>query len=217
MRFIRQIPRALRLVAGLMFIGIIGLLTWAAMSAQGKTGYEFAKDVVIPLFSPMVAIFVPTILFYVIPMTQNQQKGALDLFNAFSNEEMRQARNATWVYFIIELRYMPPSEQAARLDDFLRHLFEADWKNTTEAAIHETYQKASRVLDFFAIVNTCVRKKTVDRGMVRSFLAYYYLLWRDGIMDPLRTRPLPLEGKPRYKPVWWDELKALDELCKPEG
>lgn len=217
MRYLRQIPRALRLVAGLMLAAVAGLILWAGLSAQGKSSYEFAKDVVIPLFSPIVAIFLPTLLFYVIPMMQNQQKGALDLFTAFSSEEMRHARNEAWVHFIIECHDLSPTEQNRRLDDFLHHLFEPEGQRTVTPETHEIYQKVSKVLDFFAIVNACLRRKTVDKGMVRSFMAYYYLMWRDEIMTPLRHRPPRANAQDRYKPIWWDEMRALDELCLPEN
>src|SRR5262245_52920693 len=126
MRTFKLIPRPLRYVAGVILAGVTVLLVWAWWSSHGKTGYEFAKDVVIPLVSPIVAILVPTMLFYVIPLTQTQQKGALDLFTTFSSEDMRQARNEAWIHFVIELRNLPEAEQHRPLDDFLRHLFEPE-------------------------------------------------------------------------------------------
>jgi hypothetical protein len=216
MRTYKLIPRPLRYVAGAILVLVLVLLLWAGLSAQGRSGYEFVKDVVIPLVSPIVAILVPTVLFYVIPLSQNQQKGALDLFTAFCSEEMRHARNEAWVHFVIERRHLPPLEQQQRLDDFLRHLFERDGLGAVEPEIHEIYQKTLKVLDFFAIINACLRKKTADKGMVRSFLTVYYLWWRDSILDPLRSRPFPAAGISRYKPAWWEPMRFLDEVCQPE-
>ena len=44
----------------------------------------------------------------------------------------------------------------------------------------------ARVLDFFALVDGCLARGSADPDVVRDFLLFYYVWWRDEIMDPLR-------------------------------
>ena len=210
-RFIKQIPVPLRLVCGAVLLIVTALVIGAGISGAGRSGYDLIKDIVIPLVSPIVAIFIPTILFYVIPLTQNQQKGAIDLFTIYNDEEMRIARNEGWTHFVTDRDYRTERQQQI-LDDFLRYLIESEVSRSIIPATHAIYQRASRVLDFFAVVNGCLERNTVERQMIRTFLGYYYLSWRDEIMIPLRERSA-LQPMPRYIPSWWYDLTALDELC----
>src|SRR5262249_48082387 len=160
------------------------------------------KDVIVPLVGPIVAIFVPTLLLYVLPLSQNQQKAAVDLFAAYHGENMRESRNLAWKHFVSEARALPEAERARRLDDYLRYLTEPEVNRTVPAETDALYQKTSRVLDFFVMVNDCLERDTVDRNMVRSFLAYYYLWWHDEILVPLRERPLQPSRNLKYYPLW---------------
>ena len=54
------------------------------------------------------------------------------------------------------------------------------------AVVWEQVSDPSRVLDFFALVNGCLARGVADPDLVRDFLLFYYLWWRDEIMDPLR-------------------------------
>jgi hypothetical protein len=49
--------------------------------------------------------------------------------------------------------------------------------------------------------------------MVRDFLLYYYLWWRDEIMDPLRRTGRIAGGHPKVRPVWWPPMAHLDALA----
>jgi hypothetical protein len=212
-RFFRQFPATLLVVAGCVLIGAFCLFLGANLHRAEKTNYELIKDIIIPLLGPVVAICIPTVLCYLIPLGQNQQKTTLDLFNIYNTEDMRIARNEGWKHFVTDRQLLAPSERDRLLDDFLRYLTEPDVNRMIPAEKHALYQKTSRVLDFFGVLDHCLERNTVAREMIQSFFGYYYLWWRDEIMIPLRERPLMLHGEPRYLPAWWKELKYLDELC----
>jgi hypothetical protein len=170
--------------------------------------------VVIPLVSPIVALFLPIVLFYVLPLSQNKQRTALELFNVYHSEEMRRARNEAWNYFVTERRTLPDTAQEKRLDDFLSYLTEPEANRIVPPAQDEIYQKASKVLDFFAMVDACLERESVDRGMVRSFIAYYFLWWHDEVVVPLANRPLKHPESLRFIPLWWGRFAQLQKLCR---
>ena len=72
--------------------------------------------------------------------------------------------------------------------------------------------KTSRVLDFFSLVNGCLARGVTDPDIVRDFLIFYHLWWRDEIMDPLRKTQRIVADHPKIKPVWWEPLAYLDAL-----
>lgn len=197
------------------FIGLAAVIGGAYYSAPtGTTPYEVIKSIVVPLFSPVVAILVPTVLFYLIPLWQTREKLTIELFGSFHTEEMRKARSEAWTYFVVERRRLDPKDADARLDGFLAFLTERDINCAVDDLAFEKYQKLSRVLDFFNIVNTGLERGTLDPSMVRSFLGYYYVWWSDELLSALRRRPR-VSGKddPRYELQWLSELKALDSTC----
>ena len=213
-RFLKQIPSALLLVAGCGLVTVIVLVIVALLAKAEKSSYDLIKDVVIPVIGPIVAILIPTVLFYIIPLGQNQQKNAIDLFNIYNTEDMRIARNEGWKHFVSDRQALSPPDRNRILDDFLRYLTEPDVNRQVPSDIHALYQKTSRVLDFFGVLDHCLERNTIAREMIYSFFGYYYLWWRDEIMIPLRERPLMQHGLPRYLPAWWKELKSLDEMCE---
>lgn len=212
-RFIQQLPTALVVAASCVFIGALILIVIAVVGRADKSNYDIIKDVVIPLLGPIVAICIPTLLFYIIPLGQNQRKTTLDLFIVYNTEDMRIARNEGWKHFVTDRQALSPPERNRTLDDFLRYLTEPDVNRLVSSEVHAIYQKTSRVLDFFGVLDHCLERNTVAREMISSFFGYYYLWWRDEIMIPLRSRPLIERGEPRYLPTWWKELKYLDALC----
>jgi hypothetical protein len=164
----------------------------------------------VPLVGPLVAVLVPTILLYVIPYGQDRQKTALELCGQFLGEEMRDSRNTGWRHFVTEQRELPPVRRAERLAHFLDYLSRQEVHRTVSPELDAVYQKVNRVLDFFALVNGCLLRGAADSGMVRDFFLFYYLHWRDEIMDPLR-KTSRLAGP---VPAWWPPLTALDALAK---
>ena len=201
-----------------LILGLCGLAVPVALllaagvaAADGKTRYELIKDLFVPLVGPLVAVLVPTILLYVIPYGQDRQKTALDLCGQFLSEEMRDSRNTGWRYFVTEQRELPPVRRAERLAHFLDYLSRHEVHRTISPELDAVYQKVNRVLDFFALVNGCLVRGAADPEMVRDFLMFYYLHWRDEIMDPLRKAGRGPEGGTR--PSWWPPLAALDGLA----
>ncbi len=178
--------------------------------------YDIAKDFVIPLIAPVVAIIVPTIFFYVIPSRWNRQSAAISLFNSFFSEDMRRARLEAWTFFVTENHQVTAESINERLDRFLVYLIEPAANKRLEQGEHDIFQKVSRVLDFFAIVDGCLERRVVEPQMVRAFLSYYYLWWRDMVMIPLRSRPLGQSQPMRVVPIWWHPLRHLDAICRYE-
>jgi len=174
-----------------------------------------------PLMSMLVAVFLPINLSYLIPMAQNRQKTAMDFYSLYSAEDMRKARNTAWKYFVTEPKSKGGSEKGKRLDDYLCFLTQPESSEAVTPEMHEIYQETSRVLEYFAMINACLERRAVDRDMVRSFIGWYYSWWRDEVMNSLRDRPFMLGEPARYRPVWWNKLKELDELCdetaQPDG
>jgi hypothetical protein len=113
--------------------------------------YQVAKDLLVPLIAPAVAIIVPTIVFFVIPRRRDRQKAALDLFAAFWAEDMRQCRHEAWAYLVTQVNNNP-EERNKRFDQFL-DLLTSDRVTTsvTPEAAH-VLLKASWVLDYLAVV-----------------------------------------------------------------
>ncbi len=208
-----------RTPARALILGLCGLAVPVALllavgvaAADGKTRYELIRDLFVPLVGPLVAVLVPTILLYVIPFGQDRQKTALDLCGQFLSEEMRDARNTSWRYFVTEQRELPDGRQTERLAHFRDYLSRHEVHRTVSPELDAVYQKVNRVLDFFALVNGCLVRGVVDPDLVRDFLMFYYVHWRDEIMDPLRQAG---GGGPEGggRPAWWPPLAALDALA----
>ncbi len=210
----RQIPNALKITIGAVFLAIVILAGSAAGASTEKTVYELIREVFIPLLGSCVAVLVPTVLFYIIPLGQNRQRGAIDLFNGYHTEEMRRARNEAWQFFVTERQILSDKDRDQRLDDYLDYLTRPESGRKVTSKLDEIYQKASRILDFFALVNGTLERGTVDGAMVRSFMGYYYLWWRDEILTPLRNRPERPGTSVWRRPEWLKALKALDAVCE---
>jgi hypothetical protein len=208
----RLYSRSLMIGLGAIALPVAMLLAVGLGAAGGKTHYELVKDLFVPLIGPMVAVLVPVVLFFVIPLGQTRQRLALDLCSQYFSEEMREARNTGWRHFVTEQRQLPPMRRAERLNHFLSYLTEPEVNRGVSAELDAVYQKASRVLDFFTLIDGCLARGAADPDIVRDFLLYYYLWWRDEIMDPLRNTRRITTLDPRYRPVWWDRLAYLDAL-----
>ncbi len=208
----RQVPRAL--VGGLAGVGIVtlGLLALGIGAAEGKNSYEVVKDLFLPLVGPFVAVLIPVVLFFIIPGQQTRQKFALDLCGQYYAEEMRDARNVGWRHFVTEQRQLPPIRRAERLNHFLDYLTEPEVHRGVSPEQDATYQKATRILDFFAMVDGSLARGVADPALVRDFLLYYYLWWRDEIMEPLRRTRRITTPDPKFRPVWWAAMVHLDGL-----
>lgn len=206
------LPRAL--VAGLaaLAVPVIALLFAGLIASHQKTAYELIRDLFVPLIGPLVAVLVPLLLFFVIPSGQNRQRTALELCQQYNAEEFREARNTAWKHFVLDRRRDGPEERAARLTEFLNYLTTPETHARIDPARDALYQKATRVLDFFAMVNEYVGRGNAEPSLVRAFLLYYYLWWRDEIMDPLRQLRAVADD-PKYKPSWWDPLVHLDKMA----
>ena len=210
------LPRAL--VVGLAALGVPVLILLGvglAVGGKEKTAYELVRDLFVPLIGPLVAVLVPLLLFFVIPAGQNRQRTALELCQQYYAEEMREARNTAWKHFVLDHRRDGPEERAARLGEFLNYLTNPETHGRIDPTRDALYQKATRVLDFFAVVNEYVGRGNAEASLVRAFLLYYYLWWRDEIMTPLRQLR-PLADDPKFKPGWWDPLVHLDALAAPK-
>lgn len=178
--------------------------------------HELLKDFVIPLAAPLVAIVVPTILFYVIPRRWQRHNLSLELFETFFREDMRIARLEAWTHFVTELDAESGQRRQRTFELFRDFLTQPETGRRIDARTHELFQKASRVLDFFAIVDGCLARGAVDPRMIRSFLAYYYFWWRLMVLQPLRALPNGQPARVRHLPIWWKELPHLDRVCRIE-
>lgn len=175
--------------------------------------HEFIKDFMIPLLAPTVAIIVPTILFYVIPRRWQRYHLALEFFDKFNGEEMRQARLDAWSYFVTQTGPEDHVRRDQRLREFLEFLTEPEIGRRVDRSTHDVFQKTSRVLDFLAIVDGSLGRGAVDRRMLRSYLAYYYVWWREMVLEPLwRERDRLGDWPRRHLPVWHRGLPHLDGL-----
>ncbi len=208
-------PRALVLGLAGIAAAVILLLAAGVAAADGRTGYELIRDLFVPLIGPLVAVLIPVIVLFVIPLGQSRQRLALDLCTQYFGEEMRDARNVGWRHFVTEQGQLPPARRAERLGHFLDYLSDPEVHRSVDPATDAVYQKASRVLDFFALVNGCLARGAADPEITRDFLLFYYLWWRDEIMDPLRGARRIAADHPKVRPVWWDPLTHLDALAGP--
>jgi len=176
--------------------------------------YAFGKDYALPLLATLIAIVVPSTFFYILPTRQNRRKTAMDFFNTFFGEEMRQTRLEAWNYLVTERKKLSPEEQTTRLRNYVTYATESSDKQdlTSETVGH--YQRASRILHFFALVDTCLQEGTVDESMIRSFLGYYYLWWRDEVIDPLqKLRSSKSTDNLKTMPVWLKPFEAFNRVC----
>ena len=207
------LPRALLVGLVALAVPVLALLLAGLATGHGKTGYELVRELFVPLIGPLVAVLVPLLLFFVIPSGQNRQRTALELCQQYSAEEFREARNTAWKHFVIDRRRESPDERAVRLTEFLNYLTTPETHGHIDPARDAVYQKATRVLDFFAVVNEYVGRGNAEPSLVRAFLLYYYLWWRDEIMDPLRQLR-DIADDPKFRPSWWQPLTHLDALAK---
>ncbi len=211
----RGIPKTLFVV--LVCIGVlIAAVLFVGMSvAEGKAPYEVVRDLFVPMVGPTIAVMIPLLIFVVLPNRQSSERFALQLCEHYYTEGMRLARNISWQHLVTEQRQLPPIRRAEKLNHFLDYLTNPEVHRGIDAHQDELYQRATQVLDFFALVNESVGRGTADRGIVRAFLLYYYLWWRDEIMEPLRRTRRIVTDHPKFKPIWWEPLKHLDALGGP--
>ena len=202
-----------------MIVGVAGvavplllLLAVGVLAAEGKGTYELVKELFVPLVSPLVAILIPVVVLFVIPYSQGRQRLSLELCEQYFTEEMREARNVGWRHFVTEQQQLPPVRRAERLNQFLDYHSNLEFHRGIEPGLDATFQKTARVLDFFAMVNGCVGRGVADDAIVRDFLLFYYLWWRDEIMDPLRKTRRIIADHPKLRPTWWKPLAHLDAL-----
>ena len=194
---------------------VVGLIVLAALVlAEEKRPYELVKDLLLPLVGPVVAVLVPTLLLYVIPRNQSREKFALDLCAQYYTEEMRNARNVGWEHFVTSQQRETPARRAERLNAFLDYMTNPEAHRGIDPRTDEVYQKATRILDFFALVDACLHRGAADPEIVRSFLLYYYVWWRDEILEPLRQTRRITATDPKTKPPWWDPMTQLDKLAR---
>lgn len=142
-----------------------------------------------------------------------KQKEALALFETYFSEEMRLARHGAWGYFVTEKDEKLKEE---RLQEYVAYLTDPKKNYTVDPLKMEQYQQLSRVLDYFAIVNGCLRNGSVDADMIRTFLAYYYKWWHEGVIVAARGKlKRQSDDDPRTNPLWFskESLSELDALC----
>ncbi|WP_020475006.1 hypothetical protein [Zavarzinella formosa] len=154
-----------------------------------------------PVCSVLVAVILPIFLFYIMPRSRERQRNALDLFNSFTSEAMHKTRLDAWAYFVT-LVADDPAEQDTRFSHYLDYLTERKSKKPFSKDEIELFQKASKVLDFFAYVDACLREHLAGPQLVRTFLASYYLWWREELMEPLRKRRRLTTTNPQFVPYW---------------
>ena len=205
--------RALLLSVAGVAVPVLTLLAVGVVAAEGKTPYELVKDLFLPLVSPLVAVLIPVAVLFLIPQTQSRQRLALDLCAQYFAEEMREARNTGWRHFVTDQQQFPAVKRAERLNQFLDYHTSLDFHRGIDAELDATFQKAARVLDFFALVNGCVARGVADGDIVKDFLLFYYLWWRDEIMDPLRKTRRVVADHPKVRPTWWKPLTHLDAMA----
>lgn len=207
------LPRALVIGLAGIAVPVVCILVVGVALSTGKSSYELLRDLFVPLVGPLVAVLIPLLLFFVIPSGQTREKTALALCQQYYTEEMRESRNAGWRHLVIELRRATDGEKAERRREFFDYLTSPDAHGAIDPRRDEVFQKLTRVLDFFGLVNEVLARGSADERLVRSFLLYYYLWWRDEIMDPLRRCGALATADPKFKPVWWDRLTFLDALA----
>lgn len=171
------------------------------------------RDVVIPLISPVVTVFASAVFVYIIPARQNRRKTAMDFFDTFYSEEMRSTRLLAWKFLVTDLQSAPESDRIARRQAYVDYATELIIKQTVDSQTISDYQRVSRVLVFFALVETCLQNKTVDESMVRSILGWYYIWWRDEVLTPLRELHIETHVGTKTTPIWLNEFKYFDRLC----
>lgn len=209
-----NLPRVLVSALGGL-AAVVGLIVLVALLvAEEKRPYELVKDLLLPLVGPVVAVLVPTLLLYVIPRNQSRERFALDLCAQYYTEEMRNARNTAWEHFVTSQHRETPARQVERRNIFLDYMTSPEAHRGIDPKQDEVYQKATRILDFFALVDACLARGAADPDIVRSFLLYYYVWWRDEILDPLRRCRQLNTDSPKTKPPWWDAMAQLDKLAK---
>jgi hypothetical protein len=211
----RLIPTTLKVTLLSIAILITLLLAVGLMVADGKHAYELVKDLFLPMVGPFVGVLIPIMILFVLPNRQNRERFALQLCEHYYTEDMRLARNTTWQHFVTEMRSLPPIRRAESLNHFLEYLTNPEVQRGINAQTDELYQRATRVLDFFAMVDECVGRGTADPAIVRAFLLYYYLWWRDELLEPLRKTRRITTDHPKFKPIWWNPLKHLEALVGP--
>jgi hypothetical protein len=212
MKFGNPVPRSLMIVVMGIAATVLLVLAIGIGVNQGKPTYDLIRDLFVPLIGPMVSVLIPVVVLFILPMNQTRQKLALDLCTLYYSEEMRDARNTAWHHFVTEQRQQAAVKRAERLNHFLDYLSVPEVHRGVDPMVDATYQKTTRVLDFFALVNGCVARGVADPEIVRDFLLFYYIWWRDEIMQPLRKTKRMEANKPRVYPVWWEPLTHLDAL-----
>jgi len=211
------VPRTLLLVLLGISLFIVAIWLIGLAAADGKPAYELVKDLFVPMAGPLIAVMIPLMVFVILPNRQNRERFALQLCDQYYTEGMRLARNIGWQHMVTEQRQLTPIRRAEKLNHFLDYLTKPEVHRGIDAHQDELYQRTTQVLDFFAIVNTSVGRGTVDPGIVRAFLLYYYLWWRDEIMEPLRKTRRITTDHPKFKPIWWEPLVHLDSLAGPQA
>lgn len=196
----------------ILAVMVFFLLVGGVMFAVNKAPYDLIKDLLVPLVGPLVAVLIPVLVLYIIPANQSRQRLALEITAQYFTEEMRHARNIGWRQFVIEKRQLAPIRQAEHLNHFLEYLTEPAVYRAIDHQTDEIYQRTCRVLDYFVLVNGCLARNTIDSGIVKDSLVFYYRLWLEEIIIPLRHTHRASATQAVYRPLWWEPLTHLDRL-----
>ncbi len=173
--------------------------------------YYSLRDLVIPFLAPLLALCSAYIFFYHLPNRQRTRQLALELFRTFMSEEMRQSRSDVWFYFVAE---PDAAEKEKRWKAFIEYATQPLASAGITPTQLTTFQRTAHVLEFFALIELCLRDKSVDPHMIREALGYYYIWWKDELQKPLvQNSGLPQQPSMKTHMIWAQKFPHLDALC----
>lgn len=151
---------------------------------------------------PLIALISAFIFFYKIPQWNKRTDTSLQLIEIYNSDSMETARRKAWSFLT------DPTDKVKNLASFCTWV--TDDTSHTEPEL-ESFQKAHRVLTFFATIELSLKRKQVEPELIKSGLGWSYRSWHDGVLKPVRAGLSPKSGSLRV-PAWYFKLAELDQL-----
>jgi hypothetical protein len=144
-------------------------------------------------------------------------RASQEIILCFYSDEMRQVRLDAWKIMC--------ATSDGRCDDVKIKDFLVYMTSLSDHSFHvrEEYQKVSRMLDYFALADLAIEKRTASGTMINGSIGHYYYWWRERLIKPmlaaLRSMPPvdPKGGAQGARPRWMRPLESLDKALTSEG
>jgi len=172
---------------------------------------SFAKDYLIPFVGPAVSLAVALLFFWLAPRRQARRQLALELWQAFTSDEMQTSRRRAWEYLHGISDATERELRVKRVWDWATNL--GPRPDLVEDV--DRLQDVIKVFNFFSACEQCLRLRNVDQELLRALLGYVFARWSQDTVEVVReNRPSGEKiAHVTTRPPWLDGMPMFRVLC----